>query len=116
MDSIDFSNPVEVVDPTKLKIVTNKDGICLFISRAPIPFPKGDMNYVYQKFVGVGAFTHKALEYYHDTPPWSGGKNRRERLFPFYRKSETVLLYQCPLQNALRRHPERPCRRGTIHD
>ena len=64
----DFSNPVEVVDPTNLKIVTNKDGICLFISRAPIPFPKGEMNYAYQKFVGVGAFTQAALEYYHDTP------------------------------------------------
>lgn len=64
----DFSNPVEVVDPTNLKIVTNKDGICLFISRAPIPFPKGSMDYAYQKFVGVGAFTKSALEYYHDTP------------------------------------------------
>jgi 3-deoxy-manno-octulosonate cytidylyltransferase (CMP-KDO synthetase) len=64
----DFSNPVEVCDPTNLKIVTNKDGICLFISRAPIPFPKGDMNYVFHKFVGVGAFTPKALEYYHNTP------------------------------------------------
>ena len=64
----DFSDPVEVVDPTNLKIVTNKDGICLFISRAPIPFPKGEMNYVYQKFVGVGAFTREALEYYHNTP------------------------------------------------
>ena len=64
----DFSNPVEVVDPTNLKIVTNKDGICLFVSRAPIPFPKGEMNYAYQKFVGVGAFTHAALEYYHATP------------------------------------------------
>lgn len=64
----DFSNPVEVVDPTNLKIVTNKDGICLFISRAPIPFPKGAMDYAYQKFVGVGAFTPKALRYYHDTP------------------------------------------------
>lgn len=64
----DFSNPVEVVDPTNLKIVTNAEGICLFISRAPIPFPKGDMNYAYQKFVGVGAFTPQALEYYHNTP------------------------------------------------
>ncbi len=64
----DFSNPVEVVDPTNLKIVTNADGVCLFISRAPIPFPKGDMNYAYQKFVGVGAFTPQALEYYHNTP------------------------------------------------
>ena len=64
----DFSNPVEVVDPTNLKIVTNKDGICLFISRSPIPFPKGAMNYTYHKFVGVGAFTKSALQYYHDTP------------------------------------------------
>lgn len=64
----DFSNPVEVVDPTNLKIVTNKDGICLFISRSPIPFPKGEMSYSYQKFVGVGAFTRTALEYYHNTP------------------------------------------------
>ncbi len=63
----DFSDPVEVIDPTNLKIVTNKDGICLFISRAAIPFPKGEMNYAYQKFVGVGAFTHGALEYYHST-------------------------------------------------
>ena len=26
------------------------------------------MNYAYQKFVGVGAFTPAALEYYHSTP------------------------------------------------
>ena len=64
----DFENPVEVVDPTNLKIVTNREGICLFISRSPIPFPKGDMDYAYQKFVGVGAFTPGALEYYHNTP------------------------------------------------
>lgn len=63
----DFTNPVEVVDPTNLKIVTNNEGICLFISRSPIPYPKGSMDYTYQKFVGVGAFTKPALEYYRDT-------------------------------------------------
>lgn len=62
-----FEDPVEVMDPTNLKIVTNKDGIALFISRSPIPFPKGNMNYKFNKFVGVGAFTKKALEYYHNT-------------------------------------------------
>ncbi|WP_226677968.1 3-deoxy-manno-octulosonate cytidylyltransferase [Mesobacillus jeotgali] len=64
----DFTDPVEVIDTSNLKIVTNKDGICLFISRNPIPYPKGGMNYSYQKFVGVGAFTKNALHYYHDTP------------------------------------------------
>ena len=79
----DFSNPVEVVDPTNLKIVTNKDGICLFISRAPIPFPKGEMNYAYQKFVGVGAFTKAALEYYHNTPRGSVEKIEENDSFRF---------------------------------
>ena len=64
----DFSNPVEVVDTTNLKIVTNTEGVCMFISRSPIPFPKGQMDYSYKKFVGVGAFTHEALEFYHNTP------------------------------------------------
>ena len=35
----DFSNPVEVVDATNLKIVTAADDRCLFISRSPIPYP-----------------------------------------------------------------------------
>ena len=49
----DFENPVEVVDATNLKIVTNKDGIALFISRSPIPYPKGNMNYHYQQYLSV---------------------------------------------------------------
>jgi 3-deoxy-manno-octulosonate cytidylyltransferase (CMP-KDO synthetase) len=64
----DFDDPVEVVDTTNLKIVTNQEGICLFISRSPIPYPRGDANYTYKKFVGVGAFTKKALQFYHETP------------------------------------------------
>lgn len=63
----DFDNPVEVVDPTNLKVVTNKDGLALFISRSPIPHPKGSMDFTYQKFVGVGAFTRPALDFYHLT-------------------------------------------------
>jgi 3-deoxy-manno-octulosonate cytidylyltransferase (CMP-KDO synthetase) len=64
----DFENPVEVIDATNLKIVTNGKGLALFISRSPIPYPKGAMNYNYHKFVGVGVFTKKALEFYHNTP------------------------------------------------
>ena len=45
----DFHNPVEVVDSTNLKIVTGHNNRCLFISRSPIPYPKGNMDYVYHK-------------------------------------------------------------------
>ena len=44
----DFPNPVEVVVLTNLKIVTNKDGVCLFISRASIPFSNSEIKYAYQ--------------------------------------------------------------------
>jgi 3-deoxy-manno-octulosonate cytidylyltransferase (CMP-KDO synthetase) len=62
-----FKDPVQVVDPTNLKVVTNKNGECLFISRSPIPFPKGSMDFEYNKFVGVAAYSKKALDFYHNT-------------------------------------------------
>ena len=43
----DFSNPVEVVDSTNLTIVTASDNRCLFFSRSPTPYPKGNIAYVH---------------------------------------------------------------------
>ena len=62
-----FKDPVQVVDPMNLKVVTNKKGECLFISRSPIPFPKGSMDFAYNKFVGGAAYSKKALDFYHNT-------------------------------------------------
>lgn len=62
-----FTSPVQVVDPTNLKVVTKENGECLFISRSPIPFPKGSADFSYNKFVGVGAYSKKALDFYHNT-------------------------------------------------
>ena len=89
----DFENPVEVVDPTNLKIVTNREGICLFISRSPIPFPKGDMDYAYQKFVGVGAFTPEALRYYHETPRGPVEKIEENDSFRFIENHVPIYYY-----------------------
>lgn len=91
----DFSDPVEVVDSTNLKIVTAADDRCLFISRSPIPYPKGAMNYVYHKFVGVGAFTRKALEYYHLTPRGPIEKVEENDSFRFIENHKPIYYYNC---------------------
>ena len=91
----DFNNPVEVVDATNLKIVTAADNRCLFISRSPIPYPKGEMNYVYHKFVGVGAFTKKALDYYHDTPRGPIEKIEENDSFRFLENHIPIFYYNC---------------------
>lgn len=91
----DFSNPVEVVDATNLKIVTAADHRCLFISRSPIPYPKGNMDYVYHKFVGVGAFNRKALEYYHNTPRGPIEKIEENDSFRFLENHVPIYYYNC---------------------
>lgn len=91
----DFSNPVEVVDTTNLKIVTGKNDRCLFISRSPIPFPKGNMDYVFHKFVGVGAFNHEALEFYHSTPRGPIEKVEENDSFRFIENDVPIYYYNC---------------------
>ena len=89
----DFSNPVEVVDATNLKIVTAADDRCLFISRSPIPYPKGAMDYVFHKFVGVGAFTRKALDFYHNTPRGPIEKVEENDSFRFIENHVPIYYY-----------------------
>lgn len=91
----DFTNPVEVVDATNLKIVTDHNNRCLFISRSPIPYPKGNMDYVYHKFVGVGAFNRKALEFYHNTPRGPIEKIEENDSFRFIENNVPIYYYNC---------------------
>lgn len=91
----DFENPVEVVDATNLKIVTNRNNRCLFISRSPIPYPKGNMDYVYHKFVGVGAFNRKALDFYHNTPRGPIEKIEENDSFRFIENDVPIYYYNC---------------------
>ncbi|MDO4963596.1 MAG: 3-deoxy-manno-octulosonate cytidylyltransferase [bacterium] len=61
------TDPVEVIDFTNLKVVTNNKGEGVYISRSPIPYPKGSMDCIYKKHVGVYAFNKKALDFYVNT-------------------------------------------------
>ena len=58
----------EVIDYANIKVEVNSDGYLLYTTRSPIPYPKGDLDFDYTKFVGVGAFTKEALDFYNKTP------------------------------------------------
>lgn len=58
----------EVIDFTNIKVVVNKDNIGLYTSRSPLPYPKGGLDFEYKKFVGIGAFSRAALDFYYHTP------------------------------------------------
>ena len=63
----ELTNPTEVVDFSNQKVVTNKNRKAMMISRSPIPYPKGSLDFTYEKVTGVQIFTKKALNFYMKT-------------------------------------------------
>lgn len=59
-----MTDPVEVVDNTNIKVVTDKNNNAIYMSRSPIPHPKSSLNFKYKKHVGVLAYNYKALEFF----------------------------------------------------
>lgn len=63
-----IKDPVEVVDFTNNKLVTNRNNEIIYASRSPIPYPKGSMNFNYRKILGISAMSKASLEFYNTTP------------------------------------------------
>lgn len=60
----EIDSPTEVIDFSNQKVVTNEDRETLMISRSPIPYPKGTLDFVYEKVTGVQIFSKQALDFY----------------------------------------------------
>ena len=89
----DFTDPVEVIDATNLKIVTNQLNEVMFISRSPIPYPRGNCSYTFKKFVGVSVFSKKALEFYHNTPSGVIERIEENDTYRFIENGKKVYYY-----------------------
>lgn len=65
---IKFTNPVDAINPTTIKLALNSNNEVIFMSRAPIPFPKGITGYPLYKNVGTYIFTRSSLELFKNNP------------------------------------------------
>ena len=61
-----IKDPVDVVNFTIPKVIVNRDGIGIYLSRATAPYPKGSLGYSYYKQVCVYGFKPEALQFYCD--------------------------------------------------
>jgi 3-deoxy-manno-octulosonate cytidylyltransferase (CMP-KDO synthetase) len=55
-------NPLELINVTVPKVVTNIKNEAIYLSRSPIPYPKGEINSKYYKQVCVYGFRPEALK------------------------------------------------------
>lgn len=56
-----IKNPIDVVNGTIIKIVTDINDNVLLASRSPIPYPKAGIDFCYYKSVGVYAYPREIL-------------------------------------------------------
>lgn len=64
-----MKNPVEVNDPSNIKVVYDCDYNALYMSRTAIPYPSKTLNYDYYKHVGIIGFNKKMLDFYAASEP-----------------------------------------------
>lgn len=63
-----IKKPVEVADVSRIKIVTDKFGYGMILTRVPVPYPKASSAFYYMKFVGIQCFSRSALLFCGETP------------------------------------------------
>jgi len=63
-----LTDPAETLDPANIKLSVLSNGKCVYMSRTPIPYPKGTLNVTYKKLIGVECFNREALQFYVNTP------------------------------------------------
>lgn len=59
-------DPVDAVNPTIPKVIVNREGIGIYLTRAAAPYPKASIGYSYYKQVCVYGFRPEALEFFCD--------------------------------------------------
>lgn len=64
-----LTDPAETIDFAKIKlVVSDQTGRCLYMSRSPVPYPRGSLLFSYKKYVGVECFNRAALDFFVGTP------------------------------------------------
>lgn len=59
-----ITDPVDVVNFTIPKVITNKEGMGIYLTRSTAPYPKGKIDFSYYKQVCVYGFKPEALNFF----------------------------------------------------
>ncbi len=71
-----ITDPCDLVNPTIPKVIVNREGNAVYLTRSTAPFPKGKVNVPYYKQVCVYGFRFEALQFFSEYAQQYGkGKN-----------------------------------------
>jgi len=64
-----LTDPAETVDFSKIKVVVDAKQRGIYMSRTPVPYPRGTLSFEYNKYVGIEVFNKKALNLFNIYEP-----------------------------------------------
>lgn len=59
-----LTDPAETIDFANIKLAVADSGRCVYMSRSPVPYPRGTLLFNYKKYVGIECFNKKALDFF----------------------------------------------------
>lgn len=65
----EIKDPVQVMDPSNIKVVFDDNMRALYMSRTPIPYPFKSLDYCFYKHIGIIGYNKKMLDFYKDSCP-----------------------------------------------
>lgn len=65
----EMDDPVQVMDPSNIKMVFDDAMNAIYMSRSPIPCPFKSLDFKYYKHVGIIGYNKKMLDFYKNTKP-----------------------------------------------
>lgn len=65
----EMDDPVQVMDPSNIKMVFDDQMNALYMSRTPIPYPFKAIDFKYYKHVGIIGYNKKMLDFYKNSSP-----------------------------------------------
>ena len=74
-----ITNPLDLINPTICKVITNQDGKCIYLTRSPAPYPKATIDVDYYKALGIFAFKPESLYYFREYGK-KNGKSKNESI------------------------------------
>ncbi len=85
-----MEHPADVIDFSNQKVACNARREILLISRSPIPYPKGTLDFEYEKITGIQLFSKLALDFYAHTPKSALEMAEENDLMRFIENGHTV--------------------------
>lgn len=59
-----LTDPAETIDFSNIKVAMTEDGRGIYMSRTPVPYPRGTLLFSYYKYVGIECFTKEGLDFF----------------------------------------------------